>query len=56
MVIPRLVIDLFPTVYFFQMCGIAGQVNFDGSAVSPEVLKNMTDRIAQRPGWRRSLV
>jgi asparagine synthase (glutamine-hydrolysing) len=30
------------------MCGIAGQVNFDGSAVSPAVLKNMTDRIAHR--------
>ena len=30
------------------MCGIAGQVNFDGLAVSPKVLKNMTDRIAHR--------
>ena len=30
------------------MCGIAGQVNFDGLAVSPKVLKNMTDIIAYR--------
>ena len=30
------------------MCGIAGQVNFEGSAVCPKVLKKMTDRITYR--------
>lgn len=30
------------------MCGIAGLINLDGRAVSPTVLKNMTDAIAHR--------
>ena len=30
------------------MCGIAGQINFDGEPVSPEILKRMTDAISHR--------
>jgi asparagine synthase (glutamine-hydrolysing) len=30
------------------MCGIAGQINFDGELVSPDILKKMTDAIAHR--------
>ena len=30
------------------MCGIAGQLNFDNSSVSPVILKRMTDAISHR--------
>ena len=30
------------------MCGITGQINFDGEPVSPDILKKMTDAIAHR--------
>ncbi len=30
------------------MCGIAGQINFDGEPVSPGILKRMTDAISHR--------
>ena len=30
------------------MCGIAGLINFNGDAISPVILKNMTDSIAHR--------
>ena len=30
------------------MCGITGQINFDGDPVSPDILKKMTDAIAHR--------
>jgi asparagine synthase (glutamine-hydrolysing) len=30
------------------MCGITGQINFDGKPVCPEILKRMTDAIAHR--------
>ena len=30
------------------MCGIAGPINFNGDAMSPVILKNMTDSIAHR--------
>ena len=30
------------------MCGITGQINFDGERVSPDILKKMTDAIAHR--------
>ena len=30
------------------MCGIAGQINFDGEPVSLEILKRMTDAISHR--------
>lgn len=30
------------------MCGIAGQINFDGNPVDPSIIKKMTDSIAHR--------